>query len=198
MSEGTSEKGKGISRRGFLAMLGLGVAALAGADRIGGAKSDLTNAENLKRYLQSPELFPHTNYQGEVTLTEGTEIFREPRMSKSEEVGGIATTKVGSETSIGVLGQGESVRVKDPFLFLTEADQFTDPAWIREIEGPEGKVKKANLLRSWIIFDTHGKTLPASIKSVSEYKVACVSAQNLGLDYQKLNFSQEIKFGSIT
>ena len=208
MADNVTEKR--LSRRGFLTLLGAGVAAggaiAVGADRLGKAQEDLRNPENLMRFLGGQELFPgkHANYP-EATIGEGAGVYKQPQKERSGEVGGPATTRIGTQTLMGTLGRGESIEVENPLLFLREADQFTNEAWVRDVTH-EGITKKADISRSWVIFEVKGQSLPESIKGSFFSEVACVPIEGANIDFggsfepnpQKITFSQEISFGRIT
>lgn len=206
MSEDSSEKG--IPRRGFLALLGLGGVGLAiGADRWAKSQEEPTNPENLETFLGAAELFPgfHANYRGKVLLKEGTAIYKSPSRENPEASPGIPTTNIGGRTLQGTLGRGEVLAAENPFLFLREAGEFTDPTWARSVTGPTGLVKNYNAKSSWVIFDVKNSELPDSVKGLYPNGVACAPLEGVSLDFggnslpasNDIIFSREIKFGKV-
>lgn len=176
------------------------------ADRVAEAQTNLRNPENLARFLGGQELFDgkHTNYP-EVIIAEGAGVYKQPQKERSGKVNGPATTRIGTQTLMGTLGRGESIKVENPLLFLREADQFTNKAWVRDVTH-EGVTKKADISRSWVIFEVKGQRLPESIKGPFPSGVACVPIEGANIDFggsfepdlQKMTFSQETSFGRIT
>ena len=206
MADNATEKG--LSRRGFLTLLGIGVTAggaiAVGADRLGKAQEDLRNLENLASFLGAPELFPEHPYYAKVTINEGAGVYKEPQKKRSGVVGDVGTTGIGTRTLMGTLANGESIKVENPFLFLREADQFTNEAWGRDVTHA-GVTKKADISRSWVIFEVKGQNLPDSIKGLYPKGVACIPIEVSNIDFggsfepdlQKITFSQEINFGRV-
>lgn len=214
MAEGGGEK---VSRRGFLkgALLGgLAALGLSQAPRVMRGleeyRWDPTRAENLRELLGGEELFPgwHPYFRGKIKLREGASLYKEPRIEGSSEHG-VSTIPTTGNTFLGTLKEGEEIFVERPFLFLKEADASTAEAWAISLEN-DGVSKKADVSRSWIIFDTKGANLPASIRGDSPYGLACLLVTGGGIEFiaeggkgsillepQNVAFERELSFGKV-
>lgn len=215
MAEGSGEK---VSRRGFLKGVlwgGLAALGLSQAPRVMRGleehRWDPTRSENLRDLLGAEELFPgwHPYFKGKIKLREGASLYKEPRMGKSPEQG-VSTIPTTGNTFLGTLGEGEEILVERPFLFLKEADVSTPEAWVISLEN-EGVTKKADVSRSWIIFDIKRANLPKSIRGDSPYGIACLLVTGGGIEFipeegkdtillepQSVAFERELSFGKVT
>lgn len=211
---------KGLGRRGFLksisgivAALGLAAGAKYGIDRIAEARWDPTRPENLNELLGSPELFPgwHSYFKGKIKLREGASIYKEPRVENPPQQGSVITVPTTGNTLLGSLKRGEEIVVENPFLFLKEADPSTDEASTINIVGPAESIKRADVSRSWVIFDIKGARLPESIKGDSFYSVGCARVVTGSMEFipeggeatfllkpENVTFGQQISFGRVT
>ena len=179
-----NETKEGISRRSFLAILGIGATAVAIkkiVDVISDTKHDLSNPENFKEFVGKEAYLVY--FKGDVDVKEGATLHSRPTYFRKEGEKFPFTTPLGGETKIALINKGEKFQVSSPILIFQEADEGKDNFYIKDINLPDGTSKKIDTRGSWAIFGVGlSKNMPQEVKKDienTEYKVACVNFTDL-------------------
>ena len=159
MSDRSAEKG--VGRRGFLKLVGLAGGAWAAKEAIdwlAEQKYDLSRPENFRELARQAEIYPgwRLYFRGRVVLNEGTTIHDRAALSRDSrpKEGELITTYTSETTQLGRLESGEKITIINPLILAKEADDYSSPDRVINLEGVDGRSLAVDLNRSWLVLRT--------------------------------------------